>query len=554
MLAFAFSAWAAPAALAAYGVTNFSATPADPQAGANSDFTISYDFQEPQHQLKDVVIHLPPGLVGNPLATPTCTEDQLNANACPAASAVGTVSNTAVPHNLPAPPLTVSGTIYNVAPRAGEPARFGFVLNGPGGPIIVQSGASLRPSDFGLDTTLNDLPRTVMGAQIDITHIDFTLQGQVGSPPQGFLRNPTSCGGHTTGIDVTAYDGETASAQSSFDTVNCGALPFSPKFSASIKQSGPLAGPKANAVEVSTTISQTIAEAGLQRAIVTLPPDLGPNNAAFANTCSLPDFQAGTCPANSIVGTARAASPLQAQALTGPVVLITPEPASLPSLGLDLRGALALKLIGQISLDSTNPRAVRNRVTFDGLPDIPISEFTLTFAGGRSGLNLAARNPCAPPPFAFDTNFRSFAGGTATATTDAKATCKRSSGGKKPRAKVKLKAKRKSGPVLKLKLESGAAPIRSAKLKLPRKVSFAAKRKFNRGSKVVVRGKGAKAAKVKASRRSLKVNVRGKGAKRIKGRFDDGAVPVRGARAKGSYKLVLRDAAGKRTKLSVRAK
>ena len=32
-------------------------------------------------------------------------------------------------------------------------------------------------------------------------------------------------------------------------------------------------------------------------------------------------------------------------------------------------------------------------MTFDGLPDIPISDFSLTFAGGDGGLNIAGRGP-----------------------------------------------------------------------------------------------------------------------------------------------------------------
>ena len=60
----------------------------------------------------------------------------------------------------------MNGNLYNVVPRAGEPARFGIVLDPspiPGNPvvfpkIILQSAAQLRPSDLGLDTILNDLP------------------------------------------------------------------------------------------------------------------------------------------------------------------------------------------------------------------------------------------------------------------------------------------------------------------------------------------------------------------------------------------------------------
>lgn len=60
----------APAASAAFSLENLSATPASPAAGANSDFSISLDVEDANADLKDLTIHLPPGLVGNPLATP----------------------------------------------------------------------------------------------------------------------------------------------------------------------------------------------------------------------------------------------------------------------------------------------------------------------------------------------------------------------------------------------------------------------------------------------------------------------------------------------------
>jgi hypothetical protein len=548
--AFAALGIAAPGATAAYEVTNVVAGPASDQAGANSDFSISFDLSG--GQAKDLVIHLPPGLVGNPLATATCTEQQLTADACPAASAVGTITNdvTSVGGVLP---LTANGTIYNVVPRQGEPARFGFVLSAPpADKIVLQSPASLRPSDFGLDTTLTNLPQnaTVLGLPvgITITAVQLTLKGQVGTPAKGFLRNPTSCGTHTVGIDATDYAGEAGHGEDTFDTTNCAALPFSPQFSAEITQSGPLSKP----VEVSTSIKQTIAEAGLKRAVVTLPPELGPNGTAFSNTCAEADFQAGNCPAASIVGSARAASPLQSEPLTGPVALLTPPIGGLPILGLDLRGALALKLEGAIGLDATNVDALRNQVTFDGLPDIPISDFTLTFDGGTGGLNLATRDACTPPAFGFDTTFDSHSGLTTSGETNAKATCK-GSGGKRPRARVKLKAPKSGDPVLALKLHAGAAPLKSAALRLPKGVSFSHGKKLRSGTSVKADGNGLKGKALKVSGRGLRLRL-GKGATNVKARFDDGAVSLAGRKAPGKFSLVLRDVDGVRTKLSVQSK
>ena len=257
--------------------------------------------------------------------------------------------------------------------------------------------------------------------------------GQVGSPPQGFLRNPTSCGTNTFTVDVVGYDASTDSASDAFDTVGCESLPFSPEFSASVFQKPPIT----EAVEVSTTISQTIEEAGLRRAQVTLPGDLGGNQAALASQCPADAFTAGNCPENTEVGTARAASPLQSTPLTGDVyVVASTDGGVLPKLGLDLRGALALKLQGDIALTPD----LRSQVTFDGLPDIPISEFTLSFVGGPGGLSVAKRDLCKPPSPIFESSFLAHSGAALDLATPASVTCFT-----EPTATAKLKSRRSHG-------------------------------------------------------------------------------------------------------------
>ncbi len=559
----------APAAQAAFGLTGLSVTPASNDAGANTDVTIDIAIQEPAHDLKDLTIHLPPGLIGNPLAAPMCTEDQLNANACPAASQVGTVSNdinlTVVgPATLP---QTVNGKIFNLVPRSGEPARFGIVLNalpfnipvlGPAvlPPIILQSPAKLRQSDLGLDTELNGLPNSAVvipasgtTAAIDITSVSLTLNGQAGSPPQGFIRLPTSCKTHTVGFDAAAHDGQVAPAgAATFTTTNCGALPFAPEFSARIKRTGPVNEP----VRLSTTIAQTIEEAGLQRAQVILPAGLGGNNDALSNKCSQSDFQAGTCPAASIVGSASATSPLQSQELSGPVALVEPAAPGLPEIGIDLRGALALKLKGTLGIAPGG----RNIVVFDGLPDIPISAFTLTFAGGPGGLVFASRDVCEPPPLVFDANFLSHSGATSTAAAPATVDCseaKDADGSRKPRAKIKLGRLGSDEPTMKLKLKAGAEKLRRAKLKLPRELAFAGGRAFDRGTKVKA---GGGKASVEQSRRGLRLKTK-KAVKSFVAKLADGALEAGQGLREGrrlKFKLKVRDAAGETTKLTVRAR
>jgi hypothetical protein len=562
----------APAANAAFELANVSATPANNNAGANSDFSISLDTPDAS-DMKDLTIHLPPGLVGNPLATTTCTEDQLNANSCPAASDVGDVSNDVTLTVLGLPvPQTVNGNLYNVVPRAGEPARFGIVLEaipvpllGPAviPPIILQSGAKLRPSDLGLVTVLNDLPKsaTVLGGATTIpVHIDstsLTLSGQVGTPPKGFIRLPTSCGTHTVGFDADNYDGATATASTTFDTVNCGAEPFTPELSANVKP-----GKKGEAVEVSTTISQTIEEAGLKTAQVTLPKELF-GSGAVGKGCPDADFQAGTCPPETIVGTAVAASPLQSQPLTGPVVLVQGSGGAggLPDIGLDLRGALGLKLKGTVAL---TPDA-RNVVTFDGLPDIPISEFTLTFAGGPNGITFATKDLCATPkpPLVFDADFASFSGANVHVSPTATVDCSGASGGggsggggggghqgqKPPRAKLSLKLGSKH-PSLKLSVRKGSEPLRSAALKLPKQLQLGSKRAVKRGADT---GKGVKVKRGSKHKLALKAK---KPASKLKAKLAHGALLAKHVHghAKLRFKLKVTDKTGKTTKLTLRAK
>jgi hypothetical protein len=87
-------------------------------------------------QTKDLVVRLPPGLVGNVTSFPQCSEADFSRgvgfkNACPADTAVGVASATLfepevsefVPFGGVA---TATVPVFNLVPAPGEPARFGF--------------------------------------------------------------------------------------------------------------------------------------------------------------------------------------------------------------------------------------------------------------------------------------------------------------------------------------------------------------------------------------------------------------------------------------------
>jgi hypothetical protein len=406
----------APSAHAAFGFTGLAAAPANLAAGANSDVTIHIGFTSPSDDVKDLTVALPPGLVGNPRATPLCTLAQLQGDSCPSASQVGTVTTSANAHLLdPLPltlPLTVNGSLYNVEPAAGQPARFGIVLRPTGSDplpllekIIQVSDVKLRKGDFGLNTVLSDIPNVAHAASgaltvpIDITAIDIQLNGTVGG--QGFMRNPTSCGTKTTRFiaDSHANPNKLVIGNATFTSTNCSALPFAPRFRAWVGSPG-----RTNyntKPPLTTQITQGLGEAGLRNVRVLLPNSLTANFNLLASPCSEAQFRSNSsaCPAKSIVGSARAISPFLSAPETGAVVILAPsQPDGLPRLGVDLHGPLALQLLGSFV---ATPTAIGQ--AFNGLPDIPISNFVLSFKAG--GLIIAATDLCQPPRPPFRVNF-----------------------------------------------------------------------------------------------------------------------------------------------------
>ena len=412
---------ALPASAQALTVSGLAAAPTSTQAGAHSNFHIHMDFSG--GQVKDLTVGLPPGQIGNPNATPLCTVSQLNADACDPMTKVGSVvANATV--TVVAVPITinVSGDLYNLTPQPGEPARFGIVLRPLKGdlcalvpqaicdlipnilpPVILQSAVQLRP-DFGLNTIINNIPNSTSGLPTTINSQDITLFGIAPGTGRAFSRNPTSCGTNTTSFSAVPYTGATATGTASYTTTGCENEDFSPSFSAQVGGPGQTGGGATRVpTTVITSIQQDIDEAGLVKAMVAVPAnDLVADANLLGSTCPPANFQAGTCPANSVVGSAIAASPLLSLPLSGSVALVS-NGSPIPDIGLDLNGQLHLLLTGSLTLSEV--------VTFDGLPDIPISDFRLTFSA-PPGLLTANRDLCVPPAPLFHADFTGYNGAT----------------------------------------------------------------------------------------------------------------------------------------------
>jgi hypothetical protein len=163
-LALAASAIAAGPASAAeefdkYAVEAVSASLSSNQAGAHADFTSFFKLTrqsgEPFAKTRDIEVHLPPGMIGNPQGIPRCTVAQLGNAApnseCPTDSQVGVTEVTvSEPVNG-----TFTEPIYNMTPPGGDiVARFGFYA------VLYPAFINVRvdPTDYSLVASIEGAP------------------------------------------------------------------------------------------------------------------------------------------------------------------------------------------------------------------------------------------------------------------------------------------------------------------------------------------------------------------------------------------------------------
>jgi hypothetical protein len=369
------------------------------QGGGSGTFTLSFARQDGEQWFRGLSGQVPQGLLANVGSVTLCTNAQASANACPLASKIGTVDGSAgsgTPFVL-----EKKGSIYLTEGYKGAP--YGLAVSVPveagpfrgdlaPDPIVVRQALRVDPTTAQVTAESDPLPTIHFGIPLRVR----SVIAKIDRP--GFMRNPTDCSPKQIKATFTSNKGKVANVAEYFQAAGCGNLPFRPKlsmaFTGSRKQARYLGHPGINA-----TLTQPPGQAGIKATTVRLPKAIVLDPDRVADTSKQCEYQpslVGNCPASSIIGTAKAVSPLLKRPLEGPIYFAKNRRINsfgrsvptLPSIVVALRGEIAVNVRG--NSDAIPGKALIS--TFPTVPDAPVSRFELKLKGGKTGILIVSRD------------------------------------------------------------------------------------------------------------------------------------------------------------------
>ncbi|HWP33606.1 MAG TPA: hypothetical protein VNL97_07645, partial [Solirubrobacterales bacterium] len=350
----------------------------DNTAGVHSPFVLQLRRQDGEQNLSGLTVKTPPGLSATLAGIPYCSEAAISSlsslgytgiaeqssPACPVQSQVGTAIAGA---GAGSRPVYVGGKAYLAGPYKGAPLSLIVVIPALSGPydlgvVSVRAALEVDPETARVTAVSDPLPRMLDGVPLRTRFIRIALDRQ------GFALNPTNCDPFAVQATVSGEEGGLSEPSAPFQVANCADLPFAPKLRFRFTGSTTRGGNPA----LSTTLVPNTGDANFRSARVLLPKAEFIDNDHLGGPCTRVQFAANACPASSVLGTAKAESPLLDSPLEGPVYMRSNPERELPDVVADLHGQFHVVLAGH-----TDQAKGRIRSTFEGLPDVPVSGFSL---------------------------------------------------------------------------------------------------------------------------------------------------------------------------------
>ena len=375
------------------------------QAGALTSFATTMSREDGQQTLQAITLHMPAGLSGELPGVELCPEPRADEGLCGPNSLIG---ETTVSVGVGGTPFTVKGgKVYLTGPYKGAPFGLSIVDPAKAGPfdledtpanhpacdcLVVRAKVEVDPHTAALTVTSDNegpykIPTIIEGIPLQIKHVYVTIDRP------GFTFNPTNC--EPLSITGTLDSTEGASSQVSvpFQATNCAALGFAPKFA--VSTAGKASRLDGTSLDVKLTYPQAAfgSQANIKQVKVELPKQLPSRLPTLQKACTAAQFDSNPagCPSASIVGHAKAISPLVPVPLEGPAYFVSNGGEAFPNLIVVLQGySVTIDLVG----DTFISKAGVTSSTFKTVPDAPVGSFELDLPAGRYSALTALGNPC----------------------------------------------------------------------------------------------------------------------------------------------------------------
>jgi hypothetical protein len=375
------------------------------QAGGFSPFTMTMSRADGSQHLQAVELKLPEGLSGLLSGVELCPESQASQGSCGPNSLIG---ETTVSVGVGGSPFTVSGgRVYITGPYDGAP--FGLLIVNPAkaGPydladtkgnhppcdcVLVRAKIEVNPITAALTVTSDDsgpykIPTSIEGIPLQIQHVNVTI----GRP--GFTFNPTNCNKTAIGGALSSAEGATQALSVPFQATNCATLKFTPKFAVATSGKNSKAYGTSLAVKLTYPSLPFGSEANIKQVKVELPRQLPSRLTTLQKACTAAQFNANPagCPSESVIGHAKAVTPLIPVPLEGPAYFVSNGGEAFPNLIIVLQGyGVRIDLVG----DTFISKAGVTSSTFKTVPDAPVGSFELVLPEGKYSALTALGNLC----------------------------------------------------------------------------------------------------------------------------------------------------------------
>jgi hypothetical protein len=371
-------------------------------AGSFSPLSTTISREDGNQNIQAVTLHYPPGLSGILTGVKLCPEEQANAGTCSQESLIG---HTIVSVGLGNEPYSVTGgQVFLTEKYDGAPFGLSIVNPAKAGPfdlehdtanpsqdpacdcLVVRAKLELNPYTTALSVTTTNIPHIIDGVPLQIKHINVLIERE------GFTTNPTNCNPMTITGAITSVENTTANVQVPFQATNCQDLKFAPKLQITTQAHTSKQDGASLTAKLTFPPAPHGTYANIAKVKVDLPKALPSRLTTLQKACLAAVFETNpaNCPPASIIGHAKAITPVLPVPLTGPVYFVSHGGEAFPTLTIVLQGY-------GITVDVTAQTFIHKGITsstFNATPDQPVNTFELTLPEGPYSALAANTNLC----------------------------------------------------------------------------------------------------------------------------------------------------------------